>query len=68
VLPSFEEFYHDSSSEYFSYKEWFLEKDKNIFETTRRVLLNTRSKNIKFYPIFLEELKRIQAENNKQFK
>ncbi len=67
ILPSFEEFYCDSSSEYIEYKKWFSSNDKDIFETTRRVLLNARTKNIKSYSIFLKELHRIKAENRKQF-
>lgn len=66
IIPTFNEFYHDSSSEYILYKDWFSEKDKNIYEITRTLLLNTRSKNITNYQIFLKELNKIKQESLKQ--
>lgn len=65
VLPTFEEFYRDSSSEYLLFKNWFSPNDKNIYEITRRVLLNTRAKNIVDYNSFLKELTLIKRDFKK---
>ena len=57
---SFDVLLERQSVEYTTYKEWFREKENDIYEKTRRALLDTRNKRIFDYGAFMDNLVRIK--------
>jgi hypothetical protein len=62
ALPAFNALLPKQSKEYTDYKSWFDEKEKNIYEKARRLLLGTRNNKTTDYSTFKNYLRKVKKD------